>query len=131
MVTPTDAVVVIRVYDDPGRKEGDYRVLVDRLWPRGLTKAAVDHDEWDKTVAPSAELRRWYGHRPERFDEFARRYVAELGVAPAADDVARLAALTRGRRLVLLTATRDLPTSGAAVLRSAIQGISSEVPLQD
>lgn len=131
MVTPTDAVVVIRVYDDPGRKEGDYRVLVDRLWPRGLTKAAVDHDEWDKTVSPSAELRRWYGHRPERFDEFARRYVAELGVAPAADDVARLAALTRGRRLVLLTATRDLPTSGAAVLRSAIQGISREVPPQD
>lgn len=128
---PTDAVVVVRVYDDPGRKEGDYRVLVDRLWPRGLTKAAVDQDEWDKTVAPSGQLRRWYGHRPERFDEFARRYVAELGLPPAVDDVARLAALTREQRLVLLTATRDLPTSEAAVLRSAIQRIRSEGPPQD
>lgn len=131
MVMPTDAVVVVRVYDDPGRKEGDYRVLVDRLWPRGLTKAAVDQDEWDKTVAPSGQLRRWYGRRPERFDEFARRYVAELGLPPAVDDVARLAALTREQRLVLLTATRDLPTSGAAVLRSAIQRIRSEGPPQD
>ncbi len=114
-------VTVMRVYEDPGRDAGDYRVLVDRLWPRGLAKAAVDHDEWAKEIAPSAELRRWYGHLPERFEEFARRYRGELGAPPATDEVARLAGVARRHRLVLLTATRDLPHSGAAVLRSVLE----------
>ena len=60
-----------------------YRVLVDRLWPRGITKAEAALDEWLKDVAPSTELRRWYGHDVERFDEFARRYRAELRRPPA------------------------------------------------
>lgn len=114
-------LAVVRVYEDPGRAAGDYRVLVDRLWPRGVTKAAVDHDEWARDLAPSSELRRWYGHQPERFDEFARRYTDELAAASAESEVARLADMASRQRLVLLTATRDLPHSGAAVLCSVLQ----------
>lgn len=114
-------VTVVRVYEDPGRAAGEHRVLVDRLWPRGLNKAAVDHDEWAKEIAPSAELRRWYGHQPERFEEFARRYRGELEAPPAVDEVARLAGVAHRRRLVLLTATRDVPHSGAEVLRSVLE----------
>ena len=67
-------VEVVRVYEDTGRTSGDHRVLVDRLWPRGVTKEALDYDEWAKSVAPSSELRRWYGHDPDRFTEFSHRY---------------------------------------------------------
>lgn len=114
-------VSVVRVYEDPGRDAGDQRVLVDRLWPRGLAKAALDYDEWAKDVAPSAELRRWYGHVPERFSEFARRYKAELAKTPGADIVSRLTDTAHKGRLVLLTATRDVEHSGAAVLQSVIE----------
>ena len=112
---------VVRVYEDPGRSAGEHRVLVDRLWPRGLAKAAVDYDEWVKDVAPSTELRRWYGHEPERFSEFTRRYRAELANPPAADLVSRLATTAKRGRLVLLTATRDVDHSGAAVLRAVLE----------
>ncbi|MGH9107102.1 MAG: DUF488 domain-containing protein, partial [Acidimicrobiales bacterium] len=100
---PKPHVGVVRVYGDPGRSGGDYRVLVDRLWPRGFKKTAVDFDEWAKEVAPSAELRRWYGHVPERFDEFDDRYRAELGAPPASEAVSRLRGLAGKQRLVLLT----------------------------
>lgn len=111
---------VVRVYEDPGRSGAEHRVLVDRLWPRGMKKEAVDLDEWAKDVAPSAELRRWYGHEPERFAEFARRYRAELRGEPAAPVVARLRREARRHRIVLLTATRDVERSGAEVLRSVL-----------
>ncbi len=113
-------VEVVRVYADPGRSGAEHRVLVDRLWPRGLRKEAIDFDEWDKDVAPSAELRRWYGHVPERFDEFARRYRAELARRPTSEEVARLAGLAAKGRVVLLTATRDVERSGATVLAAVL-----------
>jgi uncharacterized protein YeaO (DUF488 family) len=114
-------VEVIRVYEDPGRRPGEHRVLVDRLWPRGVQRAALDFDEWAKDAAPSAELRRWYGHAPERFAEFARRYKVELDQEPGASAVERLRGLARARgRLVLLTATRDVERSGAAVLADVL-----------
>jgi uncharacterized protein YeaO (DUF488 family) len=115
-------VEVVRVYEDPGRSLGEHRVLVDRLWPRGLTKTSVDFDEWEKDVAPSTELRRWYGHDPGRFAEFARRYRAELAGEPGVSAVARLAEFAASRRLVLLTATRDVERSGAAVLQRVVAG---------
>jgi uncharacterized protein YeaO (DUF488 family) len=118
---PKSRIAVVRVYDDPGRAGNEYRVLVDRLWPRGLTKEAVDYDEWPKDVAPSGELRRWYGHVPERFDEFARRYRAELSEPRAAEVISRLGKLAGTRRLVLLTATRDVEHSGAAVLQAVLE----------
>jgi uncharacterized protein YeaO (DUF488 family) len=116
-----DRVAVVRVYEDPGRRPGDYRVLVDRLWPRGLKKTAVDFDEWEKDVAPSADLRKWYGHECERFDEFARRYRRELSLDPADVALVRLRDQARRGPLVLLTATRDVPHSGAEVLRTVVE----------
>jgi uncharacterized protein YeaO (DUF488 family) len=114
-------VEIVRVYEDPGRKPGEHRVLVDRLWPRGVAKAAIDFDEWAKESAPSTELRRWYGHEPDRFGEFARRYRAELARAPGAPAVEHLRHLARRGNLVLLTATRDVEHSGAAVLRGLVE----------
>ncbi len=111
---------VVRVYEDPGRRPGEHRVLVDRLWPRGLKKTSVDFDSWEKDVAPSTELRRWYGHDPARFSEFARRYRAELAREPAASVISTLRELAHGGHLVLLTATRDVEHSGAATLRDVI-----------
>jgi uncharacterized protein YeaO (DUF488 family) len=108
-------VEIRRVYDDtPGR--GVHRVLVDRLWPRGIAKADAPIDEWVKDVAPSTELRRWYGHEPDKFAEFATRYKAELKVPPARDAVARLRAQATRTRVALMTATRDVDHSGAQVL---------------
>ncbi len=111
------SVKVVRVYEDRGREGNEHRVLVDRLWPRGVRKDDLDVDHWAKEVAPSTGLRRWYGHVPERFDEFARRYRSELGDEPAAAAVAELRRLRRRRPLVLLTATRDAERSAAEVLR--------------
>lgn len=118
---PMAEITVVRVYEDPGRTGAEHRVLVDRLWPRGVAKAALDADEWRKDVAPSTELRRWYGHDPERFAEFRRRYRHELATDPAASAVAALRRTARHQPLVLLTATRDLERSGAEVLRGVLR----------
>ncbi len=124
-ITMTNSLVeVIRVYDGPLRVPGQYRVLVDRLWPRGLTKSAIDFDEWPKELAPSTELRRWYAHAPERFAEFSQRYRDELAVPSAVAVLARLRDIAAGRHLVLLTATRDVEHSGARVLQAVIAGQS-------
>jgi uncharacterized protein YeaO (DUF488 family) len=112
-------IAICRVYDeDPG--DGAYRVLVDRLWPRGVTKDRAAIDEWAKDVAPSSELRRWYQHDPSRFEEFARRYTAELTVSPAAEVITRLLETARRRRVALVTATKDVEHSGAQVLLDAM-----------
>jgi uncharacterized protein YeaO (DUF488 family) len=103
------------------RGKGDYRALIDRLWPRGISKSDIDVDEWAKDVAPSSELCKWYGHDPEHFATFARRYRRELGVAPATPIVERLRQIALDGRLTLLTATRELEHSGA-VLRDVIVG---------
>jgi len=115
-------VEVVRVYDDPGRQRNEYRVLVDRLWPRGQSKGAVDHDEWVKDATPSTELRQWYGHEPKRFSEFALRYRAELALPPGSGVVSQLRETSQTHRLILLTATRDIEHSGAIVLRDVIVG---------
>ena len=115
---------IIRVYGDNGRLPDDYRVLVDRLWPRGLTREAVDYDEWAKELAPSSELRKWYGHDRGRFEEFSRRYRAELDEDAPKAILERLLERARPFRLVLLTATLDVEYSGAAVLQSAMKSLS-------
>jgi uncharacterized protein YeaO (DUF488 family) len=113
------AVRVQRIYDDAGGR--GLRVLVDRLWPRGVSREAARLDEWLKDAAPSAELRRWYGHDAARFQEFARRYRDELRRPPGADAVRHLIDLNRARALILLTATRDVERSGAAVLHDHLE----------
>ncbi|MEU6962437.1 DUF488 domain-containing protein [Streptomyces chrestomyceticus] len=104
-----------RVYEAPEAGDG-VRVLVDRLWPRGVAKDAARLDEWCKDVAPSKELRTWYGHRAERYEEFAERYRAELAVSPAAEALGRLRDYAAAGPLTLLTATKDVELSHVAVL---------------
>lgn len=106
---------VHRVYDDasPG---GGTRVLVDRVWPRGLRKDAARLDDWAKDVAPSAELRAWYRHDPAKFAEFRRRYLAELAEPGPREALGRLRVLASSGPLTLLTATKELSLSQAVVL---------------
>ncbi|GAA5021833.1 DUF488 domain-containing protein [Streptomyces siamensis] len=104
-----------RVYESPTSKDGK-RVLVDRLWPRGVSKAAAHLDEWLKEVAPSTDLRHWYHHDPERFAEFRRRYIAELGDPEHERAVRELRDLAAHDKVTLLTATKDAEHSEAAVL---------------
>ena len=115
---------VARVYDDAQHR--GYRVLVDRLWPRGVKRDDLALDEWAKDVAPTAELRRWYGHDPTRFEEFAETYRKELVRAPAAEVVDHLLDVAAERPVVLLTATRDVEISGACVLLDHLSGVAGD-----
>jgi uncharacterized protein YeaO (DUF488 family) len=112
---------VRRIYDDPSDEDG-IRVLVDRLWPRGVSKVRADIDEWCAAVAPSDALRKWYGHAPERFEEFKSRYLSELEDPKRAASVAHLRTVASRGRLTLLTATRDVAASQAAVLAALLRG---------
>lgn len=109
------AVEVKRVYDDPAPDDGA-RLLVDGVWPRGLRKDQVEMDEWLRDIAPSTDLRRWYGHRPDRFPEFAQRYRAELRDPTRAAALDRLRDYRGAGPVTLLTAVRDLPHAHTAVL---------------
>jgi uncharacterized protein YeaO (DUF488 family) len=113
-VTARGRVRVKRVYDPATATDG-VRVLVDRLWPRGLSKKAARVDLWLKDIGPSHALRRWFGHDANRWDEFRRRYAAELRLTP--DVVAGLATLTRRRRVTLLFSSRELVFNNARALR--------------
>jgi uncharacterized protein YeaO (DUF488 family) len=106
-----------RIYEAAAAEDG-YRVLVDRLWPRGLAKEKAAVDRWLRELAPSTGLRQWYGHDPARWDEFRRRYFAELAVAPAAAAVDELRALISAHRpLTLLYSSREETLNNAAALR--------------
>jgi uncharacterized protein YeaO (DUF488 family) len=111
---------VRRVYDAPSPADGA-RVLVDRIWPRGLRKDAARLTEWAKDAAPSTELRRWYGHDPEKFQEFRRRFLDELSGRPQRAELGKLRALAAAGPVTLLTATRDVDISQAAVLAQVLR----------
>jgi uncharacterized protein YeaO (DUF488 family) len=110
-----------RVYDQPAAADGA-RVLVDRVWPRGLRKDDARLDDWAKDVAPSTELRTWYQHDPAKFDEFRTRFVTELAAPGPQEGLARIRALAAHGPVTLLTATRDLNLSQAAVLAELLRG---------
>jgi uncharacterized protein YeaO (DUF488 family) len=112
---------VRRVYDEPAEQDGA-RVLVDRIWPRGLRKEAAHLDDWAKDVAPSAGLRTWYEHDPAKFDEFRRRYTAELAEPDQRAALDRIRALAAAGPVTLLTATKDPSISQAAVLAAMLRG---------
>ena len=120
MAAMTSDVRVRRAYDSPEPSDGA-RVLVDRLWPRGLSRDKAALDEWCKAVAPSAELRRWYGHDPERFEEFARRYRDELTDGEQAEALAHLRDLACRGPITLLTASRRADISDATVLAAKLR----------
>ena len=107
-----------RVYEPAGPMDG-YRVLIDRLWPRGVSRDRAKLDEWARELAPSRELRQWFGHEPERFDEFRRRYIEELD-----SQRPRLASLRRRARegtLTLVYAAHDTEHNDAVVLAEVLR----------
>jgi uncharacterized protein YeaO (DUF488 family) len=112
------SIAIKRAYDDPSPQDG-VRILIDRLWPRGLSKAKLKIDAWPRELTPSTDLRKWYGHEPARFTEFQRRYRAEL--AEHKDQLDTLRAMIRGRNATLITATREVDLSHAAVMREIMQ----------
>jgi uncharacterized protein YeaO (DUF488 family) len=108
-----------RIYEAAERGDG-FRVLVDRLWPRGVSKADAKLDLWLKDVAPSNELRRWFGHRADRFDEFRSRYLAEIEDNAALEELRRLG--RTHETVTLLYAARDTEMNQAVVLAEALAG---------
>jgi len=111
---------VRRVYDAPSPADGA-RVLVDRIWPRGVRKDAAHLTEWAKDAAPSTELRQWYGHDPAKYEEFRRRYTGELSGRAQRAELAKLRALAATGPVTLLTATRAVDISQAAVLAQVLR----------
>jgi uncharacterized protein YeaO (DUF488 family) len=116
-VSAKSRIRLARVYDDVGPDDGQ-RVLVDRIWPRGVRKEDPRVGTWCKDVAPSKELREWYHHQPERFDEFVARYTDELHDNAA---LAELRKLTKRGVVTLVTATREVDGSHAAVLAKLLK----------
>jgi uncharacterized protein YeaO (DUF488 family) len=116
-----DDIRVRRVYEEFTPADGA-RVLVDRIWPRGVRKDAIRLDDWARDVAPSTELRTWYGHDPAKFGEFSRRYTAELGQPGPREALSRIRALAAAGPVTLLTATKDVGHSQAAVLAGLLRG---------
>lgn len=108
------APTIARVYDIKGTKSGGQRVLVDRLWPRGIAKEDLPGVIWLKEVAPSQDLRKWFGHRPELWTEFLKRYAAELDAAP--EGVEKLRALMKKGPVTLLYSARDTEHNQAVAL---------------
>lgn len=115
---PRTLIRIKRAYDAPSADDG-LRILIDRLWPRGLAKPALKLDAWVKHLAPSNELRKWYRHDPEKFAEFRNRYVGELKAQ--GEGLAELRDTVKGRTVTLLTATKELDLSHATVLRELLQ----------
>lgn len=111
-------IQVKRIYEEPKRSDG-FRVLVDRLWPRGISKERAALDLWMKTIAPSSELRRWFGHDAKRWKEFVRRYRAELREHGA--ELAELRSRARKQPVTLLFGARDIGHNEAVVLREVLE----------
>lgn len=113
------AIALKRVYEPPAPTDGK-RVLVERLWPRGLSKAQAQVDLWFKEIAPSSELRTWYGHDPAKYAEFRRRYEAELAAEPAQEALERLRELAHQKQVTLVVAAQDLEHSTAPIIRDLL-----------
>ena len=107
-----------RVYESPSREDGE-RILVERLWPRGLAKAKAKIDAWPRDLAPSTELRKWFAHREERWDEFRERYFAELDGHP--DAVAELVERVRSGPVTFVFASREEQRNNAVALKDYVE----------
>ena len=114
------AVNIMRAYDPPGARDG-VRILVDGLWPRGVSKADLKIGAWEKSIAPSKALRTWYAHDPAKWPEFRKRYRAELAESPRKEALDRLIAMAKQASLTLVFGARDAQHSNAAVIAELIQ----------
>jgi uncharacterized protein YeaO (DUF488 family) len=112
------SIDVKRAYDPPARSDG-YRVLVDRIWPRGVTKEDLKIDAWLKEVAPSTALRKWFGHDPKKWEEFRRRYAREL--EPHAAALEQLVERARAGHVTLVFAAKDTEHNNAVALREHLE----------
>ncbi|KAA8816760.1 DUF488 domain-containing protein [Bifidobacterium rousetti] len=124
-----NSIDIKRIYDGPDAQDG-YRILVDRLWPRGMTKERATLDLWMKDIAPSTDLRKWFGHDPARFTDFANRYRAELDANEETVDELRRIILTHGK-VTLLYAAKDPDINHAAVLRDYMNDRMTENETRD
>lgn len=119
-------VRIKRVYEGAAPEDG-YRVLVDRIWPRGVSKEAAALDRWEKEVAPSSSLRKWFGHRPERFEEFRRQYLEELaGLDGASGPLRELSERAKHGTVTLVYGAKDRLHNQAAVLAELLDGAGLE-----
>jgi uncharacterized protein YeaO (DUF488 family) len=114
-----NSIKVKRIYDDPSAEDG-VRILVDRLWPRGLKKEAAKLDDWLKGIAPSDELRKWFGHDPDRWEEFKARYFHELEWQNEA--INKIREKASSSTVTLLFAARDETHNNAVALREYLEG---------
>ena len=116
-------VAIKRVYEAPSRTDGT-RVLVDRLWPRGMTKAKAAVDEWLRDLAPSDELRRWYHARPDHWPDFRKKYLKELAQPEAEESLLRLYQLAhKKKRVTLLFGSKNETNNNAVVLKELLDGL--------
>lgn len=113
------SINIKRVYDDKSQDDG-YRVFIDRLWPRGVKKEDAHFDEWLKDLAPSTELRKWFDHDPDRFDEFRKRYKKEL--QEHKDDLDKLRKRAKTEKITLLYAAKDEEMNNAVVVKEILEG---------
>ena len=113
-------IQIKRIYEVPAKDDG-YRMLVDRLWPRGVSKVEAQLQEWNKEIAPSAELRKWFNHKEERFDEFTDLYQQELQTKES--ELSRLIAIAKREDVTLLYGAKDPKINHAVVLRNVLRNV--------
>lgn len=121
------SITVKRAYEAPEERDGR-RILVDRVWPRGVRKDELRLDAWYRDLAPSTELRKWFAHDPERWSEFQKRYAAELKRAQARERIRELAALGKRGRVTLIYSARDEEHNQAIVLRDYLKRVIAKKP---
>jgi uncharacterized protein YeaO (DUF488 family) len=121
-MTPSQSIALKRVYDAPDDSDG-HRVLVDRLWPRGLTKEEAQIDLWLRDLAPSSELRKWFHSNPENWKEFRQRYLAELRTAAAQNALVLYGVLDRESPVTLVFASKRADKNNATVLKEFVEGM--------
>lgn len=112
-----NTICIKRIYDEPSDGDG-YRILVDRIWPRGVTKIEAELDEWNKEIAPSTELRKWFNHQEANFEEFEKRYREELGTKQ--DELNRLKDLSKTKTVTLLYGAKNTKINQAVVLKNLL-----------
>lgn len=109
--------LIKRIYEEAAENDG-YRILVDRIWSRGISKQRANLDEWVKTIAPSTELRKWFNHKEERFKEFEKLYKEELH--PQNEELKRLRKIAEKKQVTLLYSAKDTQLNQAIVLRNIL-----------
>ena len=114
-------IVIKRIYEESSEKDG-YRILVDRIWPRGVSKEHANLAEWDKNIAPSTALRKWFDHKEERFEEFISKYKEEL--LQQKDELNRIKKIAETKQVTLLYAAKDEHLNQALVLRNILNSTS-------